>query len=687
MAKDNFTNDAPPAPGSGGIPDGFDLDIATGELVQTAPVDLSVANQVADARNAGQPAPGTTGTSNDPSRQVLPGQEPGAQAPSETLGDDRPIGTLVQEFEMPEAPVGATVSGFAGSVGGQGGGSEFEVSGKSIPDDPMARAMVTAGAAMQAAAQQDLFNKRGDALAAQANFYDDLQAEFGAFDEETKKQFTRLNDAEERKINEINQMVEQSRTRTVNPAAFYGNAGAGSAFAAAMATAVGSFTSARAGAGSNAAGDIINTAVERNIRAQELAIQQANFADQAEANLLQQIRATVHSRTQSRNVLRAMLLGQAQMEVQRMSAVAQREQIPGMKQQVLGQLQQQAGQAILDFHKERATEYKLKGKGLGGFNRALTAAKSIAAGQQAQQQQRSAGGGTRKPVKSTAETATENQARVAAERQQLSEILTTKFEGRTPREQSLNRAKAVRKAGLNELARHQQIQAEQGQYTDRQMKSIYDNSPLLKAAVRNWKQLMPIVDTVDISSGSRIYEFGLSAEGQALTAKDRVTAKKDRDTIGVDLDWLETAPRIRAKIEGGAWTALKRNIRLKPGGGFGLSMSDPGTSEAVKDVQVQMMQAINVLRSKYEGGALHGPGEFKIFEEMAAKMSTTESFLAWIGENGVDSITAAFDVLSNQVQKTLNGILTNRGYVTLGSQAHTLDDIMNLSGAAAAGGI
>ena len=646
---------------------GFQTDPATGKLVQIAPVSYDAA---VEARNfnldqdatpfqlqaANQPLDSATGqTAADTAKTEL-------QIAQES---DLPIGEARRTNPLRGTPMGFLELSTRPKATGAGGSAEIEISGKQVPDSPLGKALVQQGAARQIAGQLAQLNARTDALSREDNFLQRLQQDFGEFDGETIQSMQRLQEREDQQLDKVTNLIAEARTRTVNPTAFYGNAGNASAFAAAMATAVGAVTSSLGGMDENAAGRIIEQAVERNIRAQELSIQQQNFADEASINLLSHIRATVATRTQSRSVLRSMLYNQAELEFKRMTAVAQREQIPGQKQMVVGMTEQKAGQALLDFAAESATEFKYKAKGVAaqGQLRQLTQRQAAAAA--APQRGKGTGGGPRsRPApKSSMETAQEQQqAQAQAQAQTIEVQRISDIKGKTVAETEALQAQAGRAAVEPIVTKIFQDQSVNGSYTIQEAKQLWESNPLLRTFIDSPKYLM--ADTYGESAetmGAFRRKVFLGPIAQGLSEKDKLKLLKNMGFAyraqDVSHRLFQFASEIGPELIKGVLTADGK-----------IPAANSAQYQRANEIRAQLMQQINIMRSMFEGGALHGPGEFKIFEEMAAQMKTTDIFVAMLARGGSEAFIAGLDVAMNTAQELLEVYIGSQDVITDESQ-------------------
>jgi hypothetical protein len=117
----------------------------------------------------------------------------------------------------------------------------------------------------------------------------------------------------------IQDMMDDVRANRINPGQFFANIGDAGTFAAAMAVAAGHLASAMGG-GPNVALSVINGAIDRNLRAQELNQAHDRAVLQAEIMIFDRMRTLGVDRLNQANVYNALLLSLAQSSIEAINA-------------------------------------------------------------------------------------------------------------------------------------------------------------------------------------------------------------------------------------------------------------------------------------------------------------------------------------------------------------------------------
>jgi hypothetical protein len=164
---------------------------------------------------------------------------------------------------------------------------------------------------------------QGDAKAAglglKSNLYQDLrldqQEEVFPILQEAHKIFDDAN----RQLVGIQELADDVRSNRINPGQFFANIGEAGTFAASMAVAAGHLASAMGG-GPNTALAVINGAIERNMRAQDLNQAHDRAALTAQIAIFDRMRGLGIDRLNQANVYNGLLLSQAQSSLEAIAA-------------------------------------------------------------------------------------------------------------------------------------------------------------------------------------------------------------------------------------------------------------------------------------------------------------------------------------------------------------------------------
>ena len=149
------------------------------------------------------------------------------------------------------------------------------------------------------------------------DLHDALEEDFAGTADDINRRLAENDDM----LRKASQMVDEVRAGSIRPNQFFENKTAAGSFGAAMAVAAGEVSSALLGR-PNQALNIINAAVERDIRAQEFNLQNKVQGAQLGNNLLSQARQLFHDDIAAKQYVRSLLYAQAQA---RIAATASRQ--------------------------------------------------------------------------------------------------------------------------------------------------------------------------------------------------------------------------------------------------------------------------------------------------------------------------------------------------------------------------
>lgn len=145
----------------------------------------------------------------------------------------------------------------------------------------------------------------------------------------------------------VDEAINVAKSNTVNPSAFWSSGDAAGNFAAALAVAVGQMSS-QAGGGPNMAWNILNTAIERDIAAQEFNADHSLAIAKEEGQLLDRLRGIFGDTVTATQVARAMLFENLALELDTIGRFMNSPILAAQSQQVRAQAAQKGVQARIE---------------------------------------------------------------------------------------------------------------------------------------------------------------------------------------------------------------------------------------------------------------------------------------------------------------------------------------------------
>lgn len=216
-----------------------------------------------------------------------------------------------------------------------------------------------AGLQIEAQAGAAQLDARALGYELQTNLYQDLKLKQQEQIYPILQAVSQIFDDADRQLQGIQEMVDDVRANRIQPGQFFANIGDAGTFAASMAIAAGHLASSMGG-GPNTALSVINGAIERNMRAQELNQAHDRAVLQANIQIFDRMRALGVDRLNQANVYNALLLSQAQSALEGIAAATASVETRAQIGILQGQIVQRKADALLKFYGTQQSTVKMK---------------------------------------------------------------------------------------------------------------------------------------------------------------------------------------------------------------------------------------------------------------------------------------------------------------------------------------
>lgn len=228
---------------------------------------------------------------------------------------------LPKKFPTRPASVNAALSGASEGSGLQQTGTTTRQTTRPNVDAAATSAEMSDALAFEAkyaAAQGDA---KAAGLGIRSNLYEDLQLQQQEQVFPLIQAANQIFDDANKQLAGIQELADDVRANRINPGQFFANVGAAGNFAAAMTMAAGHLASAMGG-GPNTALNVINGAIDRNMRAQELNQLHDRMSLTAQIQIFDRMRSMGVDRLNQANVYNSLLISQAQSALESAAAAS-----------------------------------------------------------------------------------------------------------------------------------------------------------------------------------------------------------------------------------------------------------------------------------------------------------------------------------------------------------------------------
>jgi hypothetical protein len=147
----------------------------------------------------------------------------------------------------------------------------------------------------------------------------DLGDELGIVADETRQEVERYMDEADAQMGVAQELIDAARGNRINPGQFFSNVGDAGRFTSSIAIAAGYMAQASLG-GVNLAGQVIDQAINRNVRAQEMNMLQANKEIDIQLSFVDKLRQLGIDRGNVGNLYQSMLIAQTQAQLDSIKA-------------------------------------------------------------------------------------------------------------------------------------------------------------------------------------------------------------------------------------------------------------------------------------------------------------------------------------------------------------------------------
>ena len=251
---------------------------------------------------------------------------------------------LPKKFPTRPASVNAALSGAGEGAGLQQTGTSTRQTTRPNVDVAATSARMSDALAFEAqyaAAQGDA---KAAGLGIRSNLYEDLKLKQQEQVFPLIQAANQIFDDANKQLAGIQELADDVRANRINPGQFFANVGAAGNFAAAMTMAAGHLASAMGG-GPNTALNVINGAIDRNMRAQELNQLHDRMSLTAQIQIFDRMRSMGVDRLNQANVYNSLLISQAQSALESAAAASASAETRAQ----IGIIQAQLAQKKIEF--------------------------------------------------------------------------------------------------------------------------------------------------------------------------------------------------------------------------------------------------------------------------------------------------------------------------------------------------
>jgi hypothetical protein len=214
--------------------------------------------------------------------------------------------------------------------------------------------------------------------------------------------------------------------------------------------------------------------------------------------------------------------------------------------------------------------------------------------------------------------------------------------------------------------------------TERQAYEIYNSDPILKKAFRSHKDLIinENSEKVQVSADGEIFNFTLSEDGKALRTRNPKEFRDDKKRLSNLLKGTSRGMKVYTMLKEGKLGGDDIPIGRDNDGKRVLTLTNAEARANAEQIKQQLMFAVNIFREEFNGGALHGPGEWEIFAKMISlPKENLEAFVNWFNENGADAVANAWAVTLDKLQMATDDAVVNMGFESGKSMFRTPEEI------------